>query len=323
MKTRTLQNRRENRRWKESTSGSGVMPARWHGSATGHRSAARPHPRAAAAAIVAMLAAAGTGSAAAQSADDAPPVDEIVDRANYTAYYQGKDGRARVRMTIHESSGATRNREFTILRRDKGPEDQADNTEADRGFTGEQNFYVYFHRPPDVREMVYMVHKHLGASDDRWLYLPGLDLVKRIAASDKRTSFVGSDFFYEDVSGRNPELDGHELVDVTENYYKIRNTPKQPKRVEFDHYITWVHKATFLPIKSEYFDERGKKYREYTVLSVKKIDGYWTATKAKMADLRSGTHTVLEYSDVGYDVGIPADIFTERYLRRTPEKWLE
>ncbi len=39
--------------------------------------------------------------------------------------------------------------------------------------------------------------------------LPDLDLVKRIAAGDKRTSFVGSHFLYEDISGRAVQEDKH------------------------------------------------------------------------------------------------------------------
>ena len=73
-----------------------------------------------------------------------------------------------------------------------------------------------------------MVWKHLDKDDDRWLYLPALDVQKRIAATDKRTSFVGSHFFYEDVSGRRLSDDRHELVEVTDTYYVMKNTPKEP-----------------------------------------------------------------------------------------------
>ena len=104
-----------------------------------------------------------------------------------------------------------------------------------------------------------MVWKHIKADDDRWLYLPALDLVKRIAASDERTSFVGSDFFYEDVSGRGLDEDVHELLETSDNYFVIKNTPKRPDDVEFSYYKMWIHKKTFLPIKTEYFDKTGEK----------------------------------------------------------------
>lgn len=244
-------------------------------------------------------------SAAAQD----PSVEEIVKQTNLTSYYQGKDGRARVAMTIVDDQGRTREREFTILRRD------TDDT------AGEQKFYVYFHKPADVREMVFMVWKHVGADDDRWLYLPALDVIKRIAASDERTSFVGSNFFYEDVSGRGTDEDTHELVETTDVYYVLKNTPKDPSSVEFDSYTMWIHKATFIPVKIEY-EKGGEVYRVAEALNVEDVQGYKTVTKSRMKDLRSGGETLLEYSNVDYDLDIPEDIFTERYLRRAPRDFI-
>lgn len=244
------------------------------------------------------------------SAQDKPDVDTIVRETNRIAYYQGDDGRARVHMTITDDQGRTREREFTILRKDIG--------EADT----EQKFYVYFHRPADVREMVFMVWKHVGTDDDRWLYLPALDVVKRIAASDERTSFVGSHFFYEDVSGRGIEEDDHELVEVTDTYYVLKNTPKNPSNVEFDSYTMWIHKGTFIPVKIEY-EAGGEVYRVVEALEVQDIEGYKTVTKSRLKDLKIGGETVLSYSGVDYDVGLPENIFTERYLRRAPREHLQ
>lgn len=246
-----------------------------------------------------------------------PSVDEIVHKANYMAYYQAADGRADVTMTIVDQQDRERNRQFTIVRRDSAPED-AD----DKEFIGDQKFYVYFRRPADVNKMVFMVWKHVDSDDDRWLYLPALDLVKRIAASDKRTSFVGSHFFYEDVSGRSINADKHELVETTDTYYVLKNTPKDPESVEFAHYKMWIHKDSFIPIKTEYYDKNGTKFRVYQVLKVDTVDGRLTVTRSKMSDLRAQGHTTLKYSEVTYNAGIPDDVFTERYLRKPPRKYL-
>jgi len=244
-----------------------------------------------------------------------PPVDVIVDKSNHMAYYQGKDGRALVGMTITDKQGRTRNRKFTILRLDAEENDDATQS-------GEQYYYVYFHRPADVNKTVFMVWKHVGADDDRWLYLPALDLVKRIAASDERTSFVGSHFFYEDVSGRGTQEDTHELVETTENYYVLKNTPKKPDLVEFAHYKMWIHKDSFIPTKTEYYDSNGEMYREYKVLKVETIGGFQTVTEAVMKDTKMGGKTVMNYDRVSYDVGLPRDIFSERYLRNPPRRFL-
>lgn len=236
-----------------------------------------------------------------------PSTDEIVNRANLAAYYAGQDGRALVRMTITDDQGRSRNREFVILRKDK--EDG-----------GAQFFYVYFNKPSDVRKMVFMVHKHIDRDDDRWLYLPALDLVKRIAASDKRTSFVGSNFFYEDVSGRATTEDTHELIETTDTSYVLKHTPKDPAGVEFASYTTWIDKTTFLPTKAEYMDKTGKKYRIVEALEVQEIQGHPTVTKSRVQDLNSGGATVSEFSGVEYDLGLSEEIFSERYLRRPPRE---
>ena len=246
-------------------------------------------------------------------------VDEIVAKANHTAYYQGRDGRAKVSMTISDAQGRQRTREFTILRLDLEPADDA----SAATFTGDQKMYVYFERPADVNKMAYLVHKHTdGRDDDRWLYMPGLSLVKRIAAADKRTSFVGSDFFYEDVSGRNPADDTHELVETTDNFYVLNNVPKDPKSVEFASYKVWIHKTSFMPLKGEYYDATGNKIREMQALEVKDIQGFQTVTKSQMSDLRSGSTTTINYNRVEYNIGLNEDVFTERYLRTPPRAQL-
>ncbi len=244
------------------------------------------------------------------SAAYAMDVSEVVAKANHTSYYQGVDGRARVKMEIVDRQGRKRMRDFTILRKDIGDDDK------------DQKFYVYFNRPADVNKTVFMVYKHVGGDDDRWLYLPALDLVKRIAASDERTSFVGSDFFYEDVSGRNPDEDNHELLETTDNYYVVKSTPKDAEAVEFSYYKSYIHKTSFIPVKIEYYDKNGQKYREGMAEKVDMVQGYPTVIQGSMTDLRSGSKTTLSYGSVQYNVNLPEDIFAERYLRQPPMKYL-
>ena len=236
-----------------------------------------------------------------------PSVEEIVNKANLAAYYGGDDGRAEVNMTIKDSQGRERTREFVILRKDK--EDG-----------GQQFFYVYFKKPSDVSKMVFMVHKYTDKDDDRWMYLPALDLVKRIAASDKRTSFVGSNFMYEDVSGRNLNEDTHELVKSDGKYYVIKNTPKKPNEVEFSSYTVDIDKKTFLPVKAVYLDKNGKEYRIVEAVKTAVVDGIPTVTESKVTDLEAGSSTVSKFSNIKYNIGLKEDIFTERYLRRPPRE---
>lgn len=237
----------------------------------------------------------------------APIVEEIINKANLTSYYAGDDGQALVEMTITDSQGRTRQRLFTILRKD-----------VEDG--GSQLYFVYFKKPSDVRKTTFLVHKFIDKDDDRWMYLPSLDLVKRIASSDKRTSFMGSHFLYEDVSGRNISEDHHELSEETADFYIINNTPVHPESVEFTSYLVWVDKQTFLPMKAEYLTAPGKPYRRVEVLESKVIEGFPTVTKSKVTNLVNGAHTVSEFSKIKYNIGVKESIFTERYLRRPPRE---
>ena len=236
-----------------------------------------------------------------------PTADEIINKANLASYYAGNDGRASVTMTITDKQGRERKREFVILRKDK--EDG-----------GEQFFFVYFKKPSDVRKMVFMVHKHVDFDDDRWLYLPALDLVKRIAASDKRTSFVGTNFLYEDVSGRGVNEDTHELIESTDTFFVLKNTPKKPDDVEFSSYTVSIDKKTFLPMKAVYLDKNGKEYRIVEALEVQQFDGVPTVTVSKVTDLAAGSSTVAKFQSIRYDIGLEDSIFNERCLRHPPRE---
>jgi hypothetical protein len=234
-------------------------------------------------------------------------VDEIILKAEQAAYYAGEDGVADVKMVIHDANGGTRERDFRILRWNGGE--------------GKQKFYVYFRGPGDVRSMAYLVWKHgHGKEDDRWLWLPAIGRVNRIAPGDKRTSFVGSDFVYEDVSGRDPAADRHELIDTTDEHYHIRSEPRDPGTVEFSSYEIWIDKETFLPQKAEYTNSRGEVYRRVTADEVETIDGYPTVIRSTVEDLARNSRTVNTFSNIQYDVGLNERLFSERFLRRPPRE---
>lgn len=247
-----------------------------------------------------------------------PSIETIIARSNHASLYQGADCQGTTTMTITDSQGRVRKRQFNMLRKNGDTVDK------------EQKYFVYFIEPSDVRKMVFMVHKHVGEGkdDDRWLYMPSLDLVKRIAASDKRTSFIGSDFLYEDISGRSPEEDTHELQKTTDQFYVVRNISKKPDAVEFAFYVAHIDKKTFIPMKIEYFKAEGKPYRTIEVLEVQSVGAtengkpvtYPTVVRSVAKDLESGGQTEMVFANPRYNAGLGDDLFTERYLRRAPKE---
>jgi len=237
----------------------------------------------------------------------------IMEKTLNAYYYAQKDGRAEVFMRLVNQEGKERIRDFTMLRLDK--EDG-----------GEQYYYAYFSKPPDVNRTVFMVWKHIDRDDDRWLYLPAIDLIKRISANDKRSSYVGSDFTYEDVSGRHLHDDEHTLIREEvingKKAYVIKSIPKDKDEVEFSYRLVWSDKQTFLTLKVEYYNRRGELYKQMITDKIEIIEGTPTVTKATMKDIKGGHYTEIEFKKIDYNVGLKENIFTERYLRKPPIKWV-
>ena len=239
-------------------------------------------------------------------------VSELVKRAEKAAYYSGQDGRSDARMMIVDAQGRKQMRQFTILRRDV-----EDN--------GDQQMMVFFSRPSDVKDTVFRVEKHtdLTTDDDRWLYLPALDLVKRISAGDKRTSFVGSHFYYEDVSGRAISEDQFELVEETDSQYVLKATPKSPDTVEFSHYLVGIDKQSELPVLIDFFKGAENNYRRVEAVKVEDIQGFPTVVRSKVSDLTNGAYTLMEFRNIRYNIGLDDAVFSERSLRNPPRQWLK
>lgn len=237
-------------------------------------------------------------------------VQNIIDQANLVSYYAGDDGSAEARMIIVDENGNRQMRQFTILRKD----------EKD---LGDQNMLVFFSQPSNVKDTVFRVEKQLETDDNRWLFLPALDLVKRISAGDKRTSFVGSHFYYEDVSGRNPKEDDFTLLSEDNSTYTISATPKDQQSVEFSSYTVKIDKSNFLPMETVYFDQSKQAMRKMTVLQVKDIDGIPTVMKSRITNLNNNSYTELQFRKVKYNIGLPDNIFSERSMRTPPKAWLE
>jgi len=260
--------------------------------------------------LLAALAAAlvaGAGPRSARAAD-APDATELMKQAHLNLYYAGDDGKTVVQMTLEDKNGKTRGRKFIMARKD-----------YEEG--GAQKYYTYFLEPADVQRTSFMVWKEKDKDDARWIYVPAVDLVKRISAKDKGSSFVGSDFSYEDVSGRDWTDDTHALLREEDldgaAAWVIESRPKASGD-SFARKLTWIDQARMLPVKEEYYDAKDRHARTFRAEKVETIGGYVTVTRRSMTDELKGRRTIVEFAGIEYDVGIPDETFTERALKAPP-----
>jgi outer membrane lipoprotein-sorting protein len=238
----------------------------------------------------------------------------IMQKSHMAYYYAADDGVANVTMKIVNKKGKERLREFVMLRKDL--------VEG-----GEQKYYTYFKKPSDVSRLTFMVWKNPDANDDRWLYVPAVDLVKRLSADDKNSSFVGSDFTYEDVSGRHWTEDTHTLVAESETVgdreaYLISSIPNEAYK-GFAEKKSWIDKQTHLPLREEYYDDKGKLVRVFTSDEIKTIDGIETVIQRTMTNEKKKQHTTIFFDNIDYNTGVTDKIFTERYLKNPPRQYIK
>jgi len=244
---------------------------------------------------------------------------QIIENSQLAFYYQSDDMKANVTMELIDKGGSKRTRVMTMLRRDEKE-------------GGNQKYFMYFHKPGDVRRLTFMVWKYPAKEDDRWIFVPAVDLIRRIAADDKRSSFVGSDFTYEDVSGRDVESDTHTLLRSEKlegrECYVIQSVPKQP--TEYTKRISWIDKNTFLPLKEEYYDAQNELFRIFTADKIEDIkvgegtgeNVFPTVTHRTMKNLKTGHRTEVVYKSVLYNLGLRDEDFSERRMRRPPRAWI-
>jgi len=243
----------------------------------------------------------------------------IMERSNHAYYYAGTDAKGRLSMQLIDPDGGKRVRVMTMLRKN----------EADGK---SQKYFIYFHEPGDVRRLTFMIWKYPGKDDDRWIYVPAIDLIRRIAAEDKYSSFVGSDFSYEDVSGRDVDEDIHTVLReetlAGRDTIVIESIPREA--ASFSKRISWIDRATFLPVKVEYYDAQHQLQRIFTADDIEDItvgEGsnrrtFPTIMKRTMKNVRTGHTTEVYVKSVSYNLGLEDDDFSERRMRRPPRNWI-
>ncbi|NCC90606.1 MAG: outer membrane lipoprotein-sorting protein, partial [Spirochaetia bacterium] len=101
-------------------------------------------------------------------------------------------------MTITNARGSVRERSIAQYRQD---------------LDGVESKLMFFLSPSDVRNTSFLSFSYEdGRNDDQYIYLPALKRVKRIASDSKNDSFMGSDFTYDDMGSRHPDLDRHTVL---------------------------------------------------------------------------------------------------------------
>ena len=177
---------------------------------------------------------------------------------------------------------------------------------------------MFFLSPADVRNTSFMNWSYAdGRPDDQWIYLPALRRVRRISSDSKSDYFMGSDFTYDDLGERHPDQDSHTLLreETIEGKacYVVESIPKESGYM-YSKTITWVMKDNFLGLKREFYDDRGRLLKVLTIQDYERISGFWTILETEMHNVQRNHRTVMKFTNVKKNQGMPVSKFTERSM---------
>ena len=226
---------------------------------------------------------------------------------------EGDNSTSQMKMTLIDKAGKKRVRDLRTFTKDKG-EDKLK--------------LMFFLTPADVKNTAFLTYDYEDSSkdDDQWLYLPELQKVKRIASSDKSSSFMGSDFTYSDMTSRNVEDYTYKIMKEAtikgHKTWQMLVTPKSKETVEETGYtksIVFVRQDNFVIIQALNYIKAGKKLKYMMVKDLEKIDGIWTVKEMQMVTKKGKKtlhKTVFKFSGIKYNQDLDESLFTTRTLER-------
>jgi outer membrane lipoprotein-sorting protein len=235
----------------------------------------------------------------------------------------GRDSRFTMRMKLADRHGRVRERVLDVatLRGREAPGAAPGAPDGDRRL-------IRFSYPNDIRGTSFLVWEHPSAEDERFLFLPSLGRVRRIAGSETQDSFVGSDFTYEDIGGR--ELDEYtygfsgpdgeaavwnEAGGQAHPAWRLESKRKDSS-AQFPRVISLVLKDSFVVVQADVFNRRNERQKVYTVRKLEQIEGIWTVMDSEMANASEKTRTGLVVERADYNVGLKDADFSRRELER-------
>ena len=220
--------------------------------------------------------------------------------------YTGDTAQYKLVMTLASGRGAARVREVSYYFKDYGDTEK---------------ILMFFNSPRDVAGTGYLSFSYDDESkdDDIWLYLPAMKRVRRITGSGKNDSFMGTDFTYEDMGSRSLSKDEFSLLreEAADGVpcWVVEAKTKDGKE-PYSRRVVWIRKDSYLSAAVDYYDRQNRLLKTLRVSGVSQINGIWTAQKMEMTNVQDKHSTVIEMSDIRFNLALDDSIFAVTALER-------
>jgi len=186
------------------------------------------------------------------------------------------------------------------------------------GYGGESKTVLQFTSPAEVAGVSLLTVTKAGREDEQWMWTPAIQRDRRIAAQEKSTKFLGTDFTYEDLEERVVDdyaygLEGEEPCEGG-SCWIVSSTPHAGKKSQYSRSLSAIRRGDYALMKLELFVS-GKPRRRLVLSDHRAVQGVVTPHRLVMFDLEKESRTELTLTGLRYDLGVEDSFFTVRSLQ--------
>ena len=182
-----------------------------------------------------------------------------------------------------------------------------------------------FIAPAEVKGTGLLTFDYEDKSDDKWLYMPALRKTRRIVSSENAMSFMGSEFYYADITPPNIDeftyrLLGEENVNGID-CWKLEVIPINEDVADengFSKKIVYIGQD-YVVRKAIFYDLDEELHKEMVVLAIKEVDPEnhkFRLMHLEMTNLQNERRSTLKVDSIQYSEKIKDSYFTKRFLER-------
>lgn len=156
-----------------------------------------------------------------------------------------------------------------------------------------------------------------------WNWQPTIDRTIKMPPSMMMQSWMGSDFTNDDLVRESSivvdyehEILGTETIDGRESW-KLELIPKPDAAVVWGKIISWIDKAEYMQLKTEFYDEDGYLVNTMLGMEIKDMDGKILPSRMEIIPEEDPGHkTVLEYLTMDFGIDVKEAFFSVQNMKR-------
>ncbi len=163
----------------------------------------------------------------------------------------------------------------------------------------------------------------LRIKSEMWQYVPRINRIIKIPPSMMGESWMGSDFTNDDLAKESSLVRDfeHRLVERRrmqgQEVYVIELIPEPDAAVVWAKIVYYVRVAGFLPVRAEFFDDRGELVRVLEFKDIRRVGDRTIPTRMEAYYVdRPDERTILILEEGQFDMPIPDNVFSLQNLRR-------